>query len=364
MEENQQKDQIDFHPSSEQTRKSKLAMTILPLIYQTKLQVEEIHVEKDDDDDQIDFIDFHPSSEKSEQSEKIKPAMSLLPSIRQTKTQIQTEPQTQEMQNNTEQEQISNSPGIEQQNPNGPLNANLPKTPTLMTVNTLAMIPYSEFSKAEYSQKPFYNISGYAFNSYNGTEKSYNEDRTKVIINYPKQLIANGKTISPHISYFGIFDGHGGEACSNFLKENLDSFLFNSNLFPANPIQAIKEAFMVAEDTFKSKAIDKNKILDRSGSCACVILIINDVLYAINLGDSRALLSSESGQTLCQITRDHKPEDPIEKNRIENAGAVVYYANTIYVNGEKVVLNESDYGEGFKFPYRIRPGGMAVSFIL
>ena len=315
-------------------------------------------MEKNQQEDQIDFLDFHTSSD---QSGKRKVAMSLLPSIRQTKIQILSESKVHDMQNNTPQQQVFAIPVIEEHNPK---EQDIAKTATLMTVNTLSTLPYSEYSKAEYSQQPFYNISGYAFNSYNGTEKSYNEDRTKVIINYPKQLIANGKTISPHISYFGVFDGHGGEACSNFLKEKLDSFLFNSNLFPANPIQAIKEAFMVAENTFMSKAIDRNIIRDRSGSCACVILIINDMLYAINLGDSRALLSSDSGQTLRQITRDHKPDDPIEKNRIENAGAVVYYANTVYINGEKVVLNESDYGEGFKFPYRIRPGGMAVSFIL
>ena len=114
-----------------------------------------------------------------------------------------------------------------------------------------------------------------------------------------------------------------------------------------------------------SQAIDKDSnIVDRSGSCACVILIINDTLYAINLGDSRALLSSNSGQILRQITRDHKPEDPIEKERIENAGAKVFYANTVIMDGIPVVLKESDYGEGFTFPYRISPGGMCVSFII
>ena len=362
MDQDQKEDDIDyfldFHPSSKQSRKRNVTMSIVPSLRQAK-----IHIPNDQNqqEDEIDFLNFQQSSG---QSGKRKFTMSLLPSLRQTKIQIPAESQANEIKNNTAQQQVFISPETEQQNPKETVNQDLPKTPTFMSVNTLSMLPYSKFSKAEYSQQPFYNISGYAFNSYNGTEKSYNEDRTKVIINYPKQVIADGKTISPHISYFGIFDGHGGEACSNFLKDKLDSFLFNSNLFPAFPIQAIKEAFMVAENTFMSQAIDRNIIRDKSGSCACVILIINDILYAINLGDSRALLSSDSGQTLRQITRDHKPDDPIEKNRIEKAGAVVYYANTVYVNGEKVVLNESDYGEGFKFPYRIRPGGMAVSFTL
>ena len=257
------------------------------------------------------------------------------------------------------------SPEIKQKDPEETLDVVRARTPTLMPVNMLSNLPYSKYSQAEYSQKPFYNISGYAFNSYSGTVKGYNEDTTKVILNYPKDVIVNNKKTSPHISYFGIFDGHGGDGCSNFLKDNLDSFIFNSKYFPAHPIEAIKDAFLVAENTFMSQAVDSNSnIVDKSGSCACVILIINDTLYAINLGDSRALLSSNSGQTLIQITRDHKPNDPIEKKRIENTGANVYYANTVIIDGAPVVLKESDFGEGFTFPYRINPGGMAVSFIL
>ena len=289
------------------------------------------------------------------------------PQAKQTQPQPpQTQTQTQ-TQKKTEQQQKFVYPEIEQKNPKEPLDLNIirERNPTLMPVNMLSNLPYTDYSQAEYSQKPFYNISAYGFNSYTGTEKGHNEDRVKVILDYQIKSKENNNKMSPHISYFAIFDGHGGDACSNFLKDNLDSFIFNSKYFPAYPIQAIKDAFLVAENTFMRKAIDQNSnVIDRSGSCACVCLIINDTLYAINLGDSRALFSSNSGQTLRQITRDHKPNDPIEKQRVENAGGQVFYANTIYVDGVPEVLNESDFGEGFKFPYRINPGGMAVSFIL
>ena len=88
------------------------------------------------------------------------------------------------------------------------------------------------------------------------------------------------------------------------------------------------------------------------------------MLYAINLGDCRALFSSDSGTHLLQITRDHKPNDPIEKRRIEQHGAKVYYANKVNLNGKEVELKEKDYGEGFTFPYRISPGGIAVRFFI
>ena len=103
-------------------------------------------------------------------------------------------------------------------------------------------------------------------------------------------------------------------------------------------------------------------MVDKSGSCAVISLIIDNTLYSINLGDSRALYSRDGGKELYQITRDHKPNDEIEKKRIEKCGGKVYYANKAVVNGVEVTLKEELYGKGFKFPYRLSPGGLAVSF--
>ena len=50
----------------------------------------------------------------------------------------------------------------------------------------------------------------------------------------------------------GLFDGHGGEGCINFLRDNLDYYLLNSKLFPVYPIPAAKEAFINAEKGFMS----------------------------------------------------------------------------------------------------------------
>ena len=236
------------------------------------------------------------------------------------------------------------------------------KSATFMTVKSLANLEYSEYPIAEYSQKPFFNISGYGSNSYNGKIKDYNEDKNKNIVNYKKKDAVNNST--PNISYFGIFDGHGGDKCSKFLKDNLDNILFNSPNFPANPIESIRNAFKTAEYQFYQKAVQNGKLVDRSGSCALIALIINDVVYAINLGDSRALYSYDGGKQYFQITRDHKPNDEKERSRIEKAGGKVYYANKTYINGKEVTLKEEQFGKGFTFPYRLEPSGLAVSFFI
>ena len=248
---------------------------------------------------------------------------------------------------------------------NDPKKQDLKKSATLMTVSTLANLPYNHYPTAEFSSKALANISGYGMNSYNGKVKKYNEDRIKAICDYKinKNIVVKGVEVKPTISYFGVFDGHGGKKCSDFLKEHLDSYLFNSSYFPRDPYKAIRESFKKAEDNFCAMAYDakNNTLIDKSGSCALVMLIINDILFSINLGDSRALYSYDTGKYLYQITRDHKPNDEIEKKRIENAGGQVYYANKVTRNGKEIELKEENYGKGFSFPYRVIPGKIAVS---
>lgn len=48
------------------------------------------------------------------------------------------------------------------------------------------------------------------------------------------------------------------------------------------------------------------------GSCAVVVLIIEDDVYVANVGDSRAILSTVEGKEGFKLTRDHKPDDPDE----------------------------------------------------
>ena len=238
------------------------------------------------------------------------------------------------------------------------------KSVTLMTVKSLANIPYNEYPTAKVSKEAFCNISAFGANSYNGKVKKYNEDRIKTIVKY--QLNNNDNTKeNKNISYFAIFDGHSGKKCSDFLKQNLHTYLFNSSFFPNDPVKAIRESFKKAEDTFRDIAYDEknNVLLDKSGSCALVMLIINDTFYSINLGDSRALYSYDTGKYLLQITRDHKPNDDVEKKRIENAGGKVYYANKVNRNGREIELKEEQFGKGFTFPYRVLPGKIAVSIL-
>ena len=238
-------------------------------------------------------------------------------------------------------------------------NININPSASTLSVSTLSNLEYHNYPVAKKSFESFANISGFGLNSYNGKKKNFNEDRIHV---YPNKVIKKDRNYN--ISYFSIFDGHSGNKCSEFLKKNFSGYLFNSHFFPKEPLKAINESFQKAENEFFKMVYDpkNNKLHDKSGSCALVMLIVDNILYSINLGDSRALYSYDTGKFLFQITRDHKPNDEVEKKRIEKCGGSIYYANKIHRNGKEIELKEEDFGKGFTFPYRIKPGGLAVSY--
>lgn len=178
-----------------------------------------------------------------------------------------------------------------------------------------------------------------------------NEDR--VAINYrvekPSYKICESW---PIISYFGLFDGHGGSSCADYLRDNLLNCILKQNDFPEKPIEAIKAGFADAELSFLAFDQNSSASFDRSGSCAIVVLIIKNICYVANVGDSRAVLSSDKGMRFFELSQDHKPNIPTEKRRIEDYGGKVYsnpaYSTSSVPGGPMVV-------------YRVLPGRLAIS---
>ena len=237
-----------------------------------------------------------------------------------------------------------------------------------LTLSKLSNLNYLNYPQVELSPNSFNKIICYGANSYNGTVRDHNEDKLKIILEYKLDKVitdSNGSLINPNISYFAIYDGHAGNSCSNFLQENLHQYLFDSDFFPLYPLQATYQSYEKAESNFELIALDQEKksLLDKSGSCSLSALIVDEWCYVTYLGDSRGLYSFDSGKQLFQVTRDHKPNDPVEKNRIEKSGGKIYKDTRLKVDGLKVKVNEKD-APGIKFPYRVSPGNLAVSLFL
>jgi protein phosphatase 2C family protein 2/3 len=52
---------------------------------------------------------------------------------------------------------------------------------------------------------------------------------------------------------------------------------------------------------------------DKSGSCAIIVLLVENNCYVANVGDSRAVMSAVGGQKLFVLSRDHRPNEDTER---------------------------------------------------
>lgn len=130
-------------------------------------------------------------------------------------------------------------------------------------------------------------------------------------------------------------------------------------MFPWNPKEAIRNGFAKAEKKFTelNYNAETDEIIDKSGSCAIVILIIGDICFAANVGDSRALLSGYGGTKIFPLSKDHKPSDESEKKRIIENGGQIYQTATTIPNTNN---NTDDKKEIIIGPMRVLPGRLSV----
>jgi protein phosphatase 2C family protein 2/3 len=78
-----------------------------------------------------------------------------------------------------------------------------------------------EYQDAKYSNKRNGLVSGYGANTNQGIARNYNEDRVAIILNIMKPKSKTSNAVWPKCSFFGIYDGHGGPTCADFLRDYL-----------------------------------------------------------------------------------------------------------------------------------------------
>jgi serine/threonine protein phosphatase PrpC len=198
-------------------------------------------------------------------------------------------------------------------------------------------------------------VKAYAANTNKGIIRNYNEDRVSIILNILKPNSRKGEEW-PKWSFFGVFDGHGGAACADFLRDNLHQFVIKEPSFPTKPQEALLKGFEAAEKTFVQNAQENGDVVEKSGSWAIVILIVGEEWYVANVGDSRAVLSFDKGRKAKALSKDHKPSTQMERKRIQEAGGQIYQTATVASSGDPHNLPEIIIG-----PIRVFPGRLSVS---
>ena len=211
-------------------------------------------------------------------------------------------------------------------------------------------------SPGKISAKSFGVITSYAANTNQGIVRDYNEDRVSVIINMNKPRYYTSSYPWPKVSYFGVFDGHAGNKCAEFMRDNLLNYICNNNFFPNDIPKAIKFGFKkIDEDYLHKHAFINKHLIDNSGSCGLILLLVDNIIYIANVGDSRCLGSFKNGKIQKDITLDHKPNTPYERERIIKNGGKIYQTQT-------PIEDEDNFKDRILVgPYRVFPGKLSVS---
>lgn len=137
----------------------------------------------------------------------------------------------------------------------------------------------------------------------------------------------------PKRAFLGVYDGHGGQNCSAYLKTKVVAEIARQ----AVPTEE-KTIIDVMRDV-DAQFLSDPDVNSEHGSTA-VFTIVEQIekhgrkifkLTVANIGDSRAVLVKGATGECISLTTDHKPEDDEEKERIMAAGG---FARNNRVDGE------------------------------
>lgn len=126
------------------------------------------------------------------------------------------------------------------------------------------------------------------------------------------------------VTMYGVFDGHLGSGCAdylqahikNYLKEHLDIMLSMDSISETAAIfNVLKNAFVNLGQSFIETGLCKSK------STALIALIIGDYLWVANVGDSRAILLD--GDETIALSIDAKPDDEMFAKGVRKRGGKV-----------------------------------------
>ena len=132
---------------------------------------------------------------------------------------------------------------------------------------------------------------------------------------------------SPPTAFFGVYDGHNGAECAEYIRINLHKHIFhNPAALMADPEATFKLAFANCDKRFLEGAGAANRDsesgqVNYSGSTATVCLVIGPKVWIAWVGDSRAVLA-RAGRAV-DLSTDHMPTVQSETERIHRAGGSV-----------------------------------------
>ena len=214
---------------------------------------------------------------------------------------------------------------------------------------------FNKFIK-ENNLNKFSIVDSVIINSYLNTKN----DELKFIYNLNVEKPENFNGNFPNnFSYFGIFDGHCGKECSEFLQKNLLNLIINNKYFPNQIEKSLEIAIEKIEEKFFLECFYNEKIIINSGSCVLICLIIDEFIYTANLGNSKLIISYNNCEFHKILTENHTLENENEKIRVEKNGGKIYNEK---INLNKYISNYINNNNIFLIgPLRFFPGNLKIT---
>lgn len=166
--------------------------------------------------------------------------------------------------------------------------------------------------------------------SCHGVEPDPNSDGALDKINQDRGCVVYPFHSSKEEALFVVLDGHGeqGDRVSEFVMRQLVMTLEKNAKLATNVAEAMKETFIQT-----NAALVTTPIHYMTSGCTCVAAyMIGTTLHIANCGDSRCVMAIKTGKVdengdevvlSHDLSVDHKPDDPKEKERIEAWGGFV-----------------------------------------
>lgn len=120
-------------------------------------------------------------------------------------------------------------------------------------------------------------------------------------------------------SLFAVFDGHGGKEVSARVAEQVVARVLPILAAAESPGEGLRRAVLEIEEDLRRANL--NGRWNLMGCTAAVAMLTRTSVTVASVGDSRVFKCR--GGKCVQLTRDHKPESPRERRRIEAAGGTV-----------------------------------------
>ncbi|XP_004298898.1 PREDICTED: probable protein phosphatase 2C 8 [Fragaria vesca subsp. vesca] len=165
-------------------------------------------------------------------------------------------------------------------------------------------------------------------------------------------------------NFFAVYDGHGGSSVSNACRDRLHLLvaqevepLISGGAGGLNWEKVLASCFTKMDNEVGAAGPEIEGWVNTVGSSAVVAVVGKEEIVVANSGDSRAVLCRDG--VAVPLSRDHKPDRPDEKQRVEAAGGRVIDWKGSRVLG--VLSTSRSIGDHYLKPYVIAEPEVTVS---